>query len=385
MRNAKSYRTVRLLVLLLVLLGIYYLRQPPHVYNWVFAYYMSYDNDLNPHGEVIVRDLQDGVVNSKIAVTVQADLADSRGMKRIALFHKGGKPQKKEMILKSEDSADEVQLGKYLEWVRQNWTAENYCIVFLNHGGTLDHMCQDRKPFKDSGKNRQFTSGKWLRASKAAKILASFNQKVDNKVRLVFLQQCGRAAIQNLYTFADSGEYIMASPLVVGAPNTYYTKTLASVAQGPNVTGQTLAETIMREDEHYAVYTLISNEQLRKLPEKLAPVLDSFKAASFLNRPGSCSPVFEFAGEKFYDLKSYFQALSAANKNTAGRELGDFFSWCEDELIVSNAIRGPKPAEPPHCGLSLYVPSSEDPNTCYDSLPLYQQTNLDAVMKLTPK
>jgi hypothetical protein len=382
MRDVKSYRMLRLLALLLVLFGLLHLLPTANVYDWVFIYYMSYDNDLSPYGKVILRDLRKGVANSNIAVTVQTDFADGRGMKRIALFQKREIPLQKEIILRSEDSADDVQLRKYLEWVRKNWNADNYCVVFLNHGGTLDHMCQDQKPFRDPGRNRQFASGKWLSASKAAGVLGSFNQKVDNKVRLLFLQQCGRAAIQNLYSFVDCAEYIMASPVVVGAPNTYYTKTLASVAQDPDVTGRTLAETIVREDEHYTMYTLIDNEQLRKLPDKLTPIVDSFGTASPLNRPQSCSSVFEFAGEKFYDLKSYFRALSAVNNDIAGGELDSFFSWCENSLIASKAFRESEQAESSYCGLSIYVPSSQDPNTSYDFLPLYQQTNLEAVTKL---
>ncbi len=385
MRDVKRNRRLRLLVLLLVLLGVYYVRRPANVYDWVFVYYMSYDNDLDPYGRAIVRDLRSGVTNSKVAVTVQADLADSRGMRRIAMFRSGGTPQTTEVILKSEDSADEVQLRKYLVWVRKNWKAKNYCIVLLNHGGRLNDMCQDWKPSRDDGTGKQSGPGKWLRASEAGKILADFNRRAHGRVRLLFLQQCGRAAIQNLYTFVDSAEYIMASPLVVGAPNTYYAKTLASVAQDPNVTGETLADTIMREDEHYTLYTLISNEQLRKLPEKLVPVLNSLERASVLNPPESAAPVFEFEGEKFYDLTSYLQGLSAANDNAAHAELGNFISWCDDRLIVSKSLRGAGPAEPSYCGLSIYVPSAGDPNTCYDFLPLYQQTNLDAVMKLVPK
>jgi hypothetical protein len=141
----------------------------------------------------------------------------------------------------------------------------------------------------------------------------------------------------------------------------------------------------MREDEHYTVYTLIGNEQLRELPEKLTPVLDVFETASVLNQPKSCSPVFEFEGEKFYDLKSYLQALSAANSNIAGKELGDFLSWCENCLIVGKAIQGLETVESLHCGLSIYVPSTGDPNISYDSLPLYQKTNLAASFRRMTK
>jgi hypothetical protein len=383
MRNSASNSKLWLLILLLALLGIVLIPSKANIYEWVFVYYMSYDNDLSSYGEVVLHDLRNGLSNSEVAVVVQADFIDSRGMKRIGLYYADEKAHRKETIVRSEDSADEAELKKYLEWVRRKWNAKNYCIIFLDHGGKLNHMCLDRKPSANRNKNRQFGSGKWLRASEAAKIVASFNQKTDRKVRLLFLQQCGRATIQNLYNFADSAEYIMASPLIVGAPNTYYTKTIAAVSQDPNVTGEILAETIMREDEHYTLYTLISNEQLKRLPEKLAPVLKSFGRVSVLNQPKSCSYLFEHESEKFYDLKSYLYALNSANNNIAGKELDGFFEWCESSLIVSKAVREPESTvEPAYSGLSIYVPSSPNSDTTYSFLPLYRQTDLEHTMKL---
>jgi len=393
MQKSASNSKLWLLLLLPPLLGIIPLLSKANLYEWVFVYYMSYDNDLSSFGEVILNDLRNGLSNSRVAVVVQADFIDSSGMKRIGLYHAEGKTHRKENVLRGEDSADETELRKYLKWMRKKWIAKNYCIVFLNHGGRLNHMCKDNKPFKDLKKNRQYESGKWLGASEVGEIVAGFNQKTGHKVRLLFLQQCGRGTIQNLYNFVDSAEYIMASPLVVGAPNTYYTKTIASVAQDPNVTGQFLAETIMREDEHYTLYTLINNNELKRLPEKLAPVLKSLgsdfalrKESPGLYQPESCPHLFEHEGEKFYDLKSYFYALSSANDNIAGKELDGFFDWCDNSLIVSKAVRDPNSTvEPAYSGLSIYVPSSPNADTSYSFLPLYQQTELEHTMKLISK
>jgi len=368
-----------LLVLLLFLLGFALIKPKANVYEWVFVYYMSYDNDLNPFGKVILSDLTKGIVNSKVAVVVQADFIDNKGMKRIALYHANGKPRRKEIILKSEDSADENELRKYLNWVRKEWNAKNYCIVFLDHGGTLNHMCLDRKPFRNHNENKRFVSGKWLRAEEAGEIIANFNQKADGKVRLLFLQQCGRAAIQNLYNFVNTAEYILASPLKVDAPNTYYTKTLASIARDPNITGEILAETVMREDEHYTLYTLISNKELKILPEKLTPVLKSFGQKSSLNQPNSCPSLFEFESERFYDLRDYLEALNSANNNIAGKELRSFLDWYQNHLIVSRAFKRPDSS---YSGLSIYVPTSKNEITRYGFLPLYQQTDLEHIMKL---
>ncbi len=368
-----------LLVLLLFLLGFALIQPKANVYEWLFVYYMSYDNDLNPFGKVILSDLTKGIVNSKVAVVVQADFIGNKGMKRIALYQANGKPHRKEITLKSEDSADENELRKYLNWVRKEWNAKNYCIVFLDHGGTLNHMCLDRKPFRNHSENKRFVSGKWLRAAEAGEIVADFNQKVDGKVRLLFLQQCGRAAVQNLYSFVNTAEYILASPLKVDAPNTYYTKTLASVARDPNITGEILAETIMREDEHYTLYTLINNKELKILPEKLTPVLKSFGQKSSLNQPNSCRSLFEFESERFYDLMYYLQALNSANNNIAGKELSSFLDWSQNHLIVSRAFKRPASS---YSGLSIYVPSSKNEITRYGFLPLYQQTDLEHIFKL---
>ncbi|MBW7989031.1 MAG: hypothetical protein FVQ84_03290 [Planctomycetes bacterium] len=379
MRNNRYGIKLCLSVLLLLLLGFALINPKANLYEWVFVYYMSYDNDLNPFGKVILSDLTKGIVNSKVAVVVQADFIGNKGMKRIALYQANGKPRRKEIILKSEDSADENELRKYLNWVRKKWNAKNYCIVFLDHGGTLNHICLDRKPFRNHSENKRFVSGKWLRAAEVGEIVADFNQKADGKVRLLFLQQCGRAAVQNLYSFVDTAEYILASPLKVDAPNTYYTKTLASVARDPNITGEILAETVMREDEHYTLYTLISNKELKKLPEKLTPVLKSFGQKSSLNRPNSCRSLFEFESERFYDLMYYLQALNSANNDIAGKELSSFLNWSQNHLIVSKAFKRPDSS---YSGLSIYVPSSKNEITRYGFLPLYQQTDLEHIMKL---
>jgi hypothetical protein len=142
----------------------------------------------------------------------------------------------------------------------------------------------------------------------------------------------------------------------------------------------------MREDEHYSLYTLISNKELKRLPEKLAPVLKSFGSFSALYQLEVCSAIFKHEGEKFYDLKSYFLALNSANNNIAGKELDSFFDWCEGSLIVSKAVREPESmVEPAYSGLSIYVPSSPNAGTSYSFLPLYQQTELEHTLKLISK
>jgi hypothetical protein len=384
MEKPKAHNKPLFILLLIIVLGTGLFLSGKRTYDWVFVYYMSYDNDLSGYGQTILKDLSKGITSSKIAVVTQADFLDSKGMKRIALYQMFERPKRKETSLQSEDSADPAELKKYFEWVREKWKAENYCIIFLNHGGALNNMCRDENPFRDSKKNKKFDSGKWLPATEVGKITADFNRKVGGKVRLLFLQQCSRAAIQNLYNFIDTAEYIMASPIKVDAPNTYYTEMLKSVANDPNTTGISIAKTIMQEDEHYTIYTLIDNAELKKLPDKLDKVIDCFAQNPNLKQPQSCNPIFEFKGENFYDLKSYFQALSSANNNIAEKELGIFFDWCNNNLIIAKATKNAKaPTKPFDSGLSIYIPSNKSQLGLYDFLPLYKQTNLENLIQPT--
>jgi hypothetical protein len=383
MRSPRDYLKPGLFVLLTLFLGtgITFLRK--RTYEWVLVYYMSYDNDLNRYGERILNDLKKGIIDSKIAVVVQADFTGGKGMRRIALYRAFGRPKRKEAHVRSENSADPAELREYLRWVQEKWKAKNYCVVFLDHGGRLNDMCLDTRPFTNRSANKGSDSQAWLPATEAASIIVNFNKKTGGRVRLLFLQQCGRATIQNLYSFVDGAEYIMASPVIVGAPNTYYTKTVAALARDPNVTGEVLAKTIMQEDEHYTVYTLICNDELKKLPEKLTCVLKSLGRGARLNQPQSCSPVFEYRDEEFYDLRSYFEALGSANDGTADEEIGSFLRWCDECLVISKATKGPiAPAQPCDSGLSVYIPSSREQIERYGFLPLHQQTAFGRVMKL---
>lgn len=360
----------------------------PRPYKWVFVYYMSYDNNLNECGDKIISQLAHGISDNKIAVVLQADFLDSCGMKRIELYHHLGITERKDTLVQSEDSADPNELKKYFDWVRNNWKAENYCVVFLNHGGMLNSMCKDENPSRQQSSNDRVVPEKWLSAMEVGRILADFNRVMGGKVRLLFLQQCARASIQNLYNFTDGADYILASPFQVGAPSTYYMKTLKTVTKNPNMTGDTLARSIMKEDEQYTAYTLIGRNELKELPRKLQPVLDSFTKIGELKPAQECQPVFEYEGDKFYDLKLFFQFLDSANKNIAAKELNEFFDWCDNRLIIEKQFKDFKsdyklPDKSLRCGLSIYVPS--DPNQLgrYDFLPFYKEAKLESLMRLT--
>jgi hypothetical protein len=385
MGKVKIYIAGLLVILLIILLVVKLFPSENRTFRWVFAYYMSYDNDLNHHGKTILNQLEKGIINDDIAVVIQADFSDIKGMKRIALYKANGKVKRKETAITSENSSDPNELKKYFDWVCENWKAENYCVVFLNHGGTLNNMCSDIKPFRKTKENNKLQAAKWLPAAQAGKVVADFNHNVAGNVRLLFLQQCARGSIQNLYNFTNTSEYVMASPVIVGAPNTYYTQMLQAVSNDPNITGKTISQTIMSQDKDYTIYTLLDCNELSKLPEKLEPVLDSFLRAQSMKPPQDCKPLFENEIEKFYDLKSYFLTLSQVNNDVSDKELNVFFDWIDNHLILEKRLNENSSLtldKSMQSGLSIYVPTSKSELGRYDFLPIYKQTKLEDLHRL---
>jgi hypothetical protein len=65
-----------------------------------------------------------------------------------------------------ESSLKRTETGNFFlhtpAWLKVAVSLDSYCIVILDHGGTLNHMCLDRKPFRKYSENKRFASGKWL-------------------------------------------------------------------------------------------------------------------------------------------------------------------------------------------------------------------------------
>ena len=354
-------------------------------YEWVFVYYMSLDNNLTIWGHEVLEGLEKGVVNSKVAVLAQADFGDISGMRRISMRCVGGEVEREEVILDSDDSANEIELEKYLEWVAKEWEGENYAVIFPDHGGRLNQMCSDDRPFTSREENRSYFSSKWLRSSEVGKITANFNEQTVGKVRLLFLQQCGRGSVQNLFNFVDSAEYILSSPVRVCAPNTYYTAMVKSAAENSDIGGDGLAEIIMAEDEDYLVYALVNNSEFKMLPARLKAALKGFRESPIRDAPERCPKIFGFGGESYYDFKSYLLALDIGNNNVGGADLVRFLEWYDGSVVVQTSIRKVKECyRALFSGLSIYMPSGQKELERYSFLPFYKQIGIDSKLLIRP-
>jgi hypothetical protein len=339
-------------------------------YDWGVAYYMSYDNNLERCGKPILKGIKKGCTSAKQIVAVQADFTNSEGMTRYTIKSTGTEETK----IDTEDSAKEETAVAYLEWFTKTFKCKRYVFTFLNHGGKIDQMCVDDHP-GPSGK-------KWMSGKIVGAKLRALREKLGDKLQLLFLQQCGRGSLENLYSFKGTAEYIMSSPIPVGAPNTYYEAIHKWLPEHPNATGAEIASKIADEDEHWSSYTCLRTSKLDELPKRVDAMLKPFLEMETIKR-GRKQRVIHPVGEPIVDAKAYFEGIANANSSTrALAEVRTFFEWTKKELFTYVRVRNEDdPRASALCGLSVFAATTPKEAKRYAFLDLYKESQLPAFWK----
>jgi len=333
--------------------------------EWTFIYVMSYDNNLEGCADIINRGLQRGVINDRVAVSVLEDRTDSKGLKRIVTDGK----KTSTTPVPTEDITSMKVLREHLDHATETLPAKRYALIFLNHGGKLDSMCADEHVEIDGPR----VNG-WMSAKACGKTVRDWSKSLEkDQLKMVFLQQCGRGSVENLYNFRDTAEVVLSSQLVVGAPNTYYTAVMKKVCTSPRMTGEKLAKLIMTEDQHYTNYVLVDGDAISDFPKKIDPLLKALlKKTDSFSLSGKSRPCFDAGAERNYDLLNTLEELSVKHLGKRSSYFPRFKSWVTRTLIPEFSKRR---KGLPWTGLSTFIPRNPRQYEEYAGLPIYQETN----------
>ena len=359
-------------------------------YDWVFVYYMAYDNNLEACGRPIIDMLGKGVTSDRTAVVVSADFRNANGMERYVLTKDADSEQgfaEEKTQLEEEGMAEEETLQAEMTWVAENMKAKKYAIVFLNHGGRLGEMSYDERPGKEGGQN-------WLYPPEVAKVLAKFRRDVSGEVELMFYQQCGKGTLENYHAMKDVAKWVMGSQTVVGAPNYYYTKAIQAVCDDPSVDGAAVAKLFTNHEtpNMFTTYTTMDTAALAVLPAKVDAVLKPILAIEGKIELPSMSrefrPCFNFGrDELMFDGIALLDGLYSANElDQAPLEV--FKSFVKDELISNHRVSPMREGlAGSWCGFSIFFPTQLSTLEKYaTSYSLYESSELDTLLRrlLTP-
>lgn len=346
-------------------------------HKWVVLYWMPYDNDLAPFGEPIVEMLIHGAQNSETVVAVQSDYWGDAYMRRRQIINS----TVTETEISEEDSSDAAALATYLDWAHQTFEAEHWAVIVVGHGGKINQVSPDNHRINGQART-------WMTVEKFTDVVSSFNQATDERVELLFFQNCNKATLEIVYEARNCAKYTLASQLALGAPNYYYENFLNSLALING--GREAAMAIMDSEsaDMYYTLTLVDNQTINHIPEKLSSLLQPISNSHSITVGQSDIPIYYYFGEQHCDVLALFGYLSTASGQDQ-KELAEFTNFLNSEIIVSHKTGGElfgnlsreNVNSEELCGLSLYLPETEQDISHYSSLALYQETDLASLYR----
>jgi hypothetical protein len=308
-------------------------------YDWIFLYWMPYDNDLSRFGQSIIQMISRGIKTNNILVLVESDFSGAKELSR-NIIQKG---KIEIQYLETADSSSEEVFTEYLNWAKAKFQSKCWAIIFLGHGGRLLEISPDDNPTPSSSIEAE---PKWMNIQKIGDAIANFNRAVDNRVELLFFQNCNKGNIEVNYTVRDSAKYTLSSQFTLGAPNYYYESLFQYLGDRPNIDGGQLAEKIIefeRKDMYHSL-TVTNNRYLHDLPEKLNPVIDSILTSSIRVDRSFISSLlssqtrdkkiefYHYLGESFVDTVKFFQELTKQIRPDC-KEYNNFVDFLNKLLI----------------------------------------------------
>jgi len=354
-------------ILLVILISCNQQDQKKQNFDWLFIYYMPYDNNLSDYGNEIINMLQEGLQTDNIAVVVHADFADSTGITRFVITNNGIT----ESNIIEERSADTKVLSQYLNWIHHNFTADNYFVSFLNHGGKIDELCQDELP-----------ENKYLTVDSIAQELKVFNEKTGKKPELLFMQVCAKGAIEPVFELKDCAKFTMFSQNILGAPNYYYQNMLKSVSNKTAMKGEELAITIAENDrsDMYYSFTCVDNQKLDSFGFYFNKFIYSVQPDERFSVSIWDILEIEYGDQLYWDIVSLLNQLKTTNIETeANRQ--KLIDYLINEAVIFHKINPTNNLMKPYCGLSVLANDNENYYTLYNHLNFYKKVKIKGLMR----
>lgn len=335
-------------------------------YNWIFLYWMPYDNDLSDFGAPIINMIASGVQSENILVVVESDFLGAKQLTRSVIAK--GKVDTQE--LDTANSASEEVFAEYLNWAQSQFEADKWAIVVLGHGGQLDEISPDVHP------GNSLEGIQWMNIKKLSDAIANFNRQISDRVELFFFQNCNKGTIEAHYTLHNAAEYTLSSQTILGAPNYYYERLFQYISNYPQLNGKQLAEKIRQFEgsDMYSSYTVTSNRSFSKIPEKLNPVIDLILLSDSQLINKSKIKIYAYMNEQYVDVVEFFQSITAQAIGDT-EKLHDFIAFLNESMIYM-VNQGVRHTNFSFSGLGMFLPSNREELEQYRYLPIYSNLKL---------
>lgn len=218
-----------------------------NVAKWTLLIYLDADNNLEGPGVEDVNEMETVGSTDDVNILIQFDRieeydvtnGDWKDTKRFRVMKDDDKETISSPVLEEMgevDMGDPENLIDFVKWGVDNYPAENYAIVFWNHGGAFRGVCWDDT--SNDGK------GDPLSMPEIRYAMLEIKDYIGKNVELVGFDACLMANIAVLYQLRDVSDYAIASGYNEPGDGWPYEKFLPALVDDPDMDAEELGRHI---------------------------------------------------------------------------------------------------------------------------------------------
>jgi len=355
--------------------------------SWTLMLYLDGDNNLEQYAINDVNTLEKVGSSDKVNVIVQLDGIDIHPETcRYYILQDDN-----ELMINSPVIAElgEVNMGNkytvinFATWTMTNYPAQNYALVFMNHGGgwrNKKELYLNQIKYPDKAVCWDDTSDDDSLYMSELKQALSFIKTSTTKVNLIGFDACLMGMVEVAYEIKDEADVMVASEEVEITPGWCYESILRDLIGTPTMTAPELAQWIVERYRQYYLtmysFTTQSAIDLAKISQ-LAGTISSF-AQILRDQWGAIQNDIKTARENtdyvlsfeskeeapYIDLH-HFASLIATNTTLPTATLASAESVKREiENVVIENYAGS--AHPYFKGLSIYFPQTKGDEEYYE-------------------
>lgn len=349
--------------------------------KWTFMVFINGDNNLDRFGVLDIQEMEKAGISKDINIVVEIDRGYGKPARRYDVTGRAADAKADDWGICAKnvgdlgeiDSGDYKEVVNYVNWVKQNYPAENYSLVLWNHGAgwkkkaneVLKGVCYDDQ------------SGHHISTKDLGVMTATIQGILGKRLDILAFDACLMQMIEVSYEIRENVKYMVASEETEPGDGWPYELVCSPLAKNPAMTAEEFARLITQayaqsyNGKKSTTQSTVDCDKLEDLAVSIDALAQAIMGACAANTAEVTAVKNALAATQKYayadniDLGHFAQMLAQVTKDEKVKEAINNLTMVYGKAVIENQITGTSTKY--STGTAIYFPKSSF-NAAYDTI-----------------